>query len=118
MKLFMSGKSGLQKKDDSVSCWYKVHQPRQGQRPTGKVFLVVRLFLFFVSFLYLQIERLHLTISFPQTYVWMSCHLTKPPPKSPLQFGWEKRHGSLLLTCLARTKVGARQPLLKTHTTT
>jgi hypothetical protein len=31
-----------------------------------------------------------------QTYVWMSCHLTKPPPKSPLQFGWEKRYGSLL----------------------
>jgi hypothetical protein len=31
-----------------------------------------------------------------QTYVWMSCHLTKPLPKSPLQFGWEKRHGPLL----------------------
>ena len=26
-------------------------------------------------------------------YVWMSCHLTKLPPKSPLQLGWEKGHG-------------------------
>jgi hypothetical protein len=32
-RFVMSGKFGLQKKEDSVSCWYKAHQPRQGQRP-------------------------------------------------------------------------------------
>lgn len=38
------------KKEDSVSCWFKTHQPRQGQRPTGKVFFVVRLFCFYLFF--------------------------------------------------------------------
>jgi hypothetical protein len=39
------------KKGDSVSCWFKTHQPRQGQRPIGRFFVLfywIVLFLFFV----------------------------------------------------------------------
>jgi hypothetical protein len=36
------------KKEDSVSCWFKTHQPRQGQRPTGRVFLGGFIRLFFL----------------------------------------------------------------------
>ena len=32
------------KKEDLVSCWFKAHQPRQGQRPTGRWFFC---FLYF-----------------------------------------------------------------------
>jgi hypothetical protein len=35
------------KKEDSVSCWFKVHQPRQGQRLTGMFFLFVCYFFFY-----------------------------------------------------------------------
>ena len=48
------------KKEDSVSCWLKSHQPRQGQRPTGRFvwfmfcfcfcFLLLLLLLFFNRF--------------------------------------------------------------------
>jgi hypothetical protein len=29
------------KKEDSVYCWFKAHQPRQAQRPSGRLFFVV-----------------------------------------------------------------------------
>ena len=34
------------KKEDSVYCWFKAHQPRQAQRPSGSLF-VFGVFLFF-----------------------------------------------------------------------
>jgi hypothetical protein len=36
------------KKEDSVSCWFKTHQPRQGQRPNGRFFCVFYLIVLFV----------------------------------------------------------------------
>jgi hypothetical protein len=40
-----------------------------------------------------------------QTYVWMSCHLTKPPPKSPLQFDWDKKTWITPSCLLSRYKI-------------
>jgi hypothetical protein len=35
------------KKEDSVSCWFKTHQPRQGQRPIGRFFVLFYKVVFF-----------------------------------------------------------------------
>ena len=32
------------KKEDSVYCWFKAHQPRQAQRPSGRLFFFVLFF--------------------------------------------------------------------------
>ena len=41
-------------KEDSVSCWFKTHQRRQGERPNWQgLFGFIR--LIFLSFLFLQI---------------------------------------------------------------
>jgi hypothetical protein len=37
------------KKENSVSCWFKAHQPRQGQRPTGRFFSFFFCFCCFFS---------------------------------------------------------------------
>ena len=44
------------KKEDSVTCWFKAHQPRQGQRPIGRwVVFVFFCFLFFCFLLLLLV---------------------------------------------------------------
>jgi hypothetical protein len=58
------------KKEDSVSCWFKTHQPRQGQRPIGGfLFCFIRLvfFWFFGCFFFtdLNLIPVHLTVISP-----------------------------------------------------
>ena len=35
-----------------------------------------------------------------QVYVWMNSHVAKPPPRSPLKFGWAMTDGSINLYML------------------
>ena len=52
------------KKEDSVSCWFKTHQPRQGQRPIGRWFF----FGFFFTDLKTSLSNfipVHLTVISP-----------------------------------------------------
>ena len=60
------------KKEDSVSCWFKTHQPRQGQRPIGRFFVLFYqvgcFFLFFFTDLKTSLDNLisvHLTVISP-----------------------------------------------------
>ena len=98
------------KKEDSVSCWFKTHQPRQGQRPIDIFFLVLPGFFFVFFFFFTDLKtslnnfiHVHLTVISPH-HAFISGHLCV--------------RITTYFICLARTKVGARQPLLKTHTTT
>jgi hypothetical protein len=55
------------KKEDSVSCWFKTHQPRQGQRPIGRFFVLFYKVVFFwffgcVFFTDLNLIPVHLTV--------------------------------------------------------
>ena len=64
------------KKEDSISCWFKTHQPRQGQRPIGRCFCFcfIRLvfFVFFCLFFLTDLKTslnhfipVHLTVISP-----------------------------------------------------
>ena len=60
------------KKEDSVSCWFKTHQPRQGQRPIGRCVSFVLLGWYFWGFFLTDLKTslnnfipVHLTVRSP-----------------------------------------------------
>ena len=67
-------------KEDSISCWFKAHQPRQGQRPTGRFgffwffgccFIV---FCLFVGVFFLTDLKTSLNNSIPVQLTVVSAH--------------------------------------------